>query len=84
MSGSDLVIATIGAGLRAFTRHSKVELANGEDVPVETFLDEAQSRVLNAILSKVYGLADGVGRDRPQDALLRDLALLFRLRGGPV
>lgn len=61
VSGSDLVIATIGAGLRAFTRHSKVERANGEDVPVETFIDEAQSRVLNAILAKVYGLADGVG-----------------------
>jgi putative DNA methylase len=61
VSGSDLVIATIGAGLRAFTRHSKVELANGEDVQVETFIDEAQSRVLNAILAKVHGLADGVG-----------------------
>lgn len=66
VSGSDLVIATIGAGLRAFTRHSKVELANGEDVPVETFIDEAQSRVLNAILSKVYGLADGVGAIDPR------------------
>lgn len=61
VSGSDLVIATIGAGLRAFTRHSKVERANGEDVAVETFIDEAQSRVLNAILAKVYGLIDGVG-----------------------
>ncbi|HET7485597.1 MAG TPA: DUF1156 domain-containing protein [Solirubrobacterales bacterium] len=61
VSGSDLVIATIGAGLRAFTRHLKVERANGEDVSVETFIDEAQSRVLNAILAKVYGLADGLG-----------------------
>jgi putative DNA methylase len=66
VSGSDLVIATIGAGLRAFTRHSKVELANGEDVPVETFIDEAQSRVLNAILAKVYGLAYGVGSIDPR------------------
>jgi putative DNA methylase len=61
VSGSDLVIATIGAGLRAFTRHSKVERANGEEVAVATFIDEAQSRVLNAILAKVYGLSDGVG-----------------------
>jgi len=66
VSGSDLVIATIGAGLRSFTRHSKVERANGEDVPVETFIDEAQSRVLNAILAKVYGLADGVGAIDPR------------------
>jgi len=66
VSGSDLVIATIGAGLRAFTRHSKVELANGEDVPVEAFIDEAQSRVLNAILAMVYGLANGVGAIDPR------------------
>ena len=61
VAGSDLVIATIGAGLRAFTRHARVELANGEEVPADRFLEEVQSRVLNAILAKVHGLADGVG-----------------------
>jgi putative DNA methylase len=61
VSGSDLVIATIGAGLRAFTRYAQVELPNGEDVPAQDFLEEVQSRVLNAVLAKIHGLADGVG-----------------------
>jgi putative DNA methylase len=61
VAGSDLVIATIGAGLRAYTRHSSVELPNGEEVPAETFLEEVQGRVLGAILAKLHGLSDGVG-----------------------
>ena len=61
VTGSDLVIATIGAGLRPFTRYSSVELPNGEEVPAERFLDEVQARVLNAVLAQVHGLADGVG-----------------------
>jgi len=61
VSGSDLVIATIGAGLRPFTRFASVELPNGEEIPAEGFLDEVQSRVLSGVLSKVHGLADGVG-----------------------
>jgi putative DNA methylase len=61
VSGSDLVIATIGAGLRAFTRYSAVELPNGEEVPAERFLDEVQGRVLNAVLARIHGLANGVG-----------------------
>jgi putative DNA methylase len=61
VSGSDLIIATIGAGLRPFTEYERVQLANGEEVPAKDFLDEVQSRVLNAVLAKVHGLADGVG-----------------------
>jgi putative DNA methylase len=61
VSGSDLIIATIGAGLRPFTKYEQVQLANGRDVPAKEFLDEVQSRVLNAVLAKVHGLADGVG-----------------------
>jgi putative DNA methylase len=61
VTGSDLVIATIGAGLAPFTRYASVELPNGEPLPAERFLEEVQSRVLGAILQKVHGLADGVG-----------------------
>ncbi|MBI4028199.1 MAG: DUF1156 domain-containing protein, partial [Verrucomicrobia bacterium] len=38
ISGADLVIACVGAGLRAFTRFARVEYANGEEVPAERFL----------------------------------------------
>jgi putative DNA methylase len=61
VSGSDLVIATIGAGLRPFTRYSAVELPNGEEILAEQFLDQVQARVLNAVLAQVHGLANGVG-----------------------
>lgn len=65
VAGSDLVIAAIGAGLRAFTRYERVELPNGEEVPADSFLEEVQARVLNAILARVYGLEDGVGAIDP-------------------
>jgi putative DNA methylase len=65
VSGSDLVIATIGAGLQAFTRCSSVELPNGEEVPAESFLEDVQSRVLNAVLGQIHGLSNGVGTIDP-------------------
>lgn len=65
VSGSDLVIAAIGAGLQAFTRYSSVELPNGEEVPAESFLEKVQSKVLNAVLGQVHGLSNGVGAIDP-------------------
>lgn len=61
VSGSDLVIATIGAGLAPFTRYASVELPNGEALPADRFLETVQGKVLGAILAKVHGLGDGVG-----------------------
>lgn len=61
VTGSDLVIATIGAGLRPFTRYAIVELPSGEPVAAETFLEEVQTRVLDAVLAKVHSLGAGVG-----------------------
>jgi putative DNA methylase len=61
VSGSDLVIATIGAALAPFTRYASVELPNGEPLPADRFLEEVQTRVLGAILRTLYGLGDGMG-----------------------
>lgn len=61
VAGSDLVIATIGAGLTPFTRYATVELPSGEPVSADRFLEEVQSRVLDAVLAKVHELGDGVG-----------------------
>ena len=61
VSGSDLVIATIGAALRPFTRHARVELPSGEPVAAETFLTDVQTRVLDAVLAKVHDLGADVG-----------------------
>jgi putative DNA methylase len=53
VSGADLVIACVGAGLRAFTSFSRVEYANGEEVPAERFLAEVETVVLETVLRKL-------------------------------
>lgn len=53
ISGADLVIACVGAGLRAFTRFARVEYANGEEVPAERFLTEVETVVLETILVRL-------------------------------
>jgi putative DNA methylase len=62
VTGADLVIACVGAGLRAFTKYSKVEYANGQPVPADTFLAEVEAAVLEALLEKLFGVrSDGLG-----------------------
>jgi putative DNA methylase len=56
ITGADLVIAAVGAGLRAFTRFSRVEYANGEEVPAEKFLSEVEGVVLETLLEKIFGV----------------------------
>ncbi|MBN2381436.1 DUF1156 domain-containing protein [bacterium] len=56
ITGADLVIAAVGAGLRAFTRFSHVEYANGEEVPSEKFLAEVEGVVLETLLRKIFGV----------------------------
>ena len=57
ITGADLVIAAVGAGLRAFTRFARVEYANGEEVPAEKFLAEVEGVVLETLLEKIFGIA---------------------------
>lgn len=63
IGGADLVIAAVGAGLRPFTRHDRVELPNGEELPAERFLEEVQREVLETILTSVFEMdRSGVGQ----------------------
>ena len=63
ISGADLVIAAVGAGLRPFTRYDRVELPNGEELPAERFLEEIQREVLECILAAVFEVdRSGVGQ----------------------
>ena len=57
ITGADLVIAAVGAGLRAFTRFARVEYANGEEVPAEKFLAEVEGVVLETLLEKIFRVA---------------------------
>lgn len=58
ISGADLVIACVGAGLRAYTQYARVELPNGDELGASTFLDEVQRAVLEVILADVMGVEE--------------------------
>jgi len=66
ITGADLVIAAVGAGLRPFTSYSRVEYANGEEVPAERFLAEVETIVLETILKR---LSKEVGANSGQFSL---------------
>lgn len=59
ISGADLVIACVGAGLRAFTKFARVEYDNGEEVAAQRFLAEVETVVLETILSKLSKTVGG-------------------------
>lgn len=61
ISGADLVIACVGAGLRAFTRCASVEYSNGDEVPAERFLAEVETTVLDTILARLSKEVGGNG-----------------------
>jgi putative DNA methylase len=57
------VIACVGAGLQSFTKYARVEYANGQPVPADTFLAEVEGAVLEALLEKLFGVSSsGFGR----------------------
>ena len=56
IGGADLLMAAVGAGLRAYTRFSAVEYANGEPVPAERFLQVVEGVVLEVMLDEIFGL----------------------------
>ncbi|MCS7214944.1 MAG: DUF1156 domain-containing protein [Thermodesulfovibrio sp.] len=57
ITGADLVIACVGAGLKAFTQFERVEYANGEEVSSEKYLNIVEGLVLEAILEKLFGIS---------------------------
>lgn len=67
ISGTDLVIASIGAGMRAYTRYDRVEKPNGEELAPGEFLDEVQREVAEIVLQRIFQTdRAGLGRvDQP-------------------
>jgi len=67
IGGADLVIATVGAGLRAYTQYARVELASGKELKAAAYLDEVQREVAEVVLEKVMGVdRRGVGGVDPR------------------
>ena len=56
IGGADLLMAAVGAGLRAYTRFARVEYANGDPVPAERYLREVEGVVLDVMLDEIFGL----------------------------
>ena len=56
IGGADLLMAAVGAGLRAYTQFSQVEYANGEPVSAERYLREVEGAVLDVMLDEIFGL----------------------------
>jgi putative DNA methylase len=54
IGGADLLIACLGAGLRAYTRYRRVELPNGEEVPAGGFLREVEGIVQEVLLERLF------------------------------
>jgi len=67
IGGADLVIAAVGAGLRAYTQYAHVELASGEELDASAYLEEVQREVAEVVLEKVMGVdRRGVGGVDPR------------------
>lgn len=56
IGGADLLMAAVGAGLRAYTKFVKVEYANGEPMPAVQYLREVEGVVLDVMLEEIFGL----------------------------
>jgi putative DNA methylase len=52
VTGADLNIATVGAGLAPYTRYARVELPNGEELSAAAYLEEVQSEVVRVLLGE--------------------------------
>ncbi len=56
IGGADLLMAAVGAGLRAYTQFARVDYANGEPVSAEHYLRDVEGAVLDVMLDEIFGL----------------------------
>jgi putative DNA methylase len=86
ISGADLVIACVGAGLRAFTKYGRVEYGNGEEVPDILWRYTYGSAELDAGEAIIFANGTHVELDGPHGltqgrrALLEKKKSKYRLR----
>ena len=59
VTGADLVIATIGAGLRAYTQFARVEMPNGDELDAATYLGEVEREVALHVLQLLLTSEEG-------------------------
>jgi putative DNA methylase len=74
VSGADLMIAALGAGLRAYTQYARVELPNGDELDAESYLFQVQREVTQHILHRLLSAAQGNGQ-QPIHAGMHTIAI---------
>jgi putative DNA methylase len=73
--GADLVFTCIGPALEIFSRYSRVETAEGRDVPLAEYLEKVWEVVGRAALHQVLGTAEAQARNGGAGALEEDARL---------
>jgi adenine-specific DNA methylase len=73
--GADLVFACIGPALEIFSRYSRVETAEGSEVPLPQCLDKVWEVVGRTALEQVLGTAEARARNSAAGALEEDARL---------
>jgi len=63
VTGADLIIATIGAGLRAYTQFARVEMPNGDELDAATYLGEVEREVALHVLQRLLNTGEGEALD---------------------
>src|SRR6266496_832522 len=61
VTGADLIIATLGAGLRAYTQFARVEMPNGDEMDATTYLGEVEREVAQHVLQRLLGSTEEGG-----------------------
>ncbi len=75
LRGADLVFACIGPALEIFSRHARVETADGRAVPLGEYLEKVWEVVGRAALEQVLGTAEARARNGGAGALEEDARL---------
>ena len=73
--GADLVFACIGPALEIFSRYSKVETAEGREVPLAEYLEKVWEVVGRSALEQVLGSSEAQARNSAAGALEEDARL---------
>jgi adenine-specific DNA methylase len=73
--GADLVFACIGPALEIFSRHTKVETAEGREVKLDEYLAKVWEVVGRSALAQVLGIAEAKARNGAAGAVEEDARL---------
>jgi hypothetical protein len=73
--GADLVFACIGPALEIFSRYTKVETADGREVPLAEYLEKVWEVVGRSALAQVLGTAEAKARNGAAGAVEEDARL---------